>query len=40
MYIVNNISDLGEQLDASTLIQGCWLENPLVVLTVLLGYGF
>jgi hypothetical protein len=40
MNIVNNISDFGEQLDAPALVQGCRLQNPLVVLTVLLGNRF
>jgi hypothetical protein len=37
MNIVYNIPDFGEQLDASALVQGCRLQNPLVVLAVLLG---
>jgi hypothetical protein len=40
MYVVNYISDLGEQLDASALVQGCRLQDPLVVLTVLLRHSF
>ena len=34
----NDIPYFGEKLDATALVERCWLQDPLVILTVLLGH--
>ena len=38
VHEVDNVPNFGEKLDASTLVQSCWLHDPLIVFAVLLRH--